>query len=452
MANHFPFAAESVHAPVTDAEFRTYVLLCALAWQHHPEADPPYVELTYAELADRHLKPVAVPTLRVRVMTLVKLGYLRREQVNRSTWRTYVTGLAPLPPSGGGGTKAFSPKLPDKAGQPRPIIVQRNRGGEETKPSADSRQGDRPMITLAADEGDRPVITLDTEEGDRPMITLDADEGDRHMITLGAGEGDRPMITLDADEGDRPVITLAADEGDRPMITLAVAPKGDRPVITLDDKTAQSSVPSLSWGDMIRQSVNLTPYLTGDTSQTPEPTAPKGRLFQRDTGDPVLARGRARERHFFQVTSPKPDRPVITQEEPSADSRQPDRPAITLAEPARPTITLDGGEGDHPTITLEPDHPVITLNVTKGDRPVITLVEHDRPVITLDSAEGDRPTITLEPDRPVITLNASKGDRPMITLVEPDRPVITLGGNLAEGDRGLITQTAEGDRPAITLA
>ena len=40
----------------------------------------------------------------------------------------------------------------------------------------------------------------------------------------------------------------------------------------------------------------------------------------------------------------------------------------------------------------------------------------------------------------------------MITLVEPDRPVITLEGNLAEGDRGLITQTAEGDRPAITLA
>ena len=83
MANHFPFAAESVHAPVTDAEFRTYVLLCALAWQHHPEADPPYVELTYAELAEKHPKPVAVPTLRVRVMTLVKLGYLRREQVNR---------------------------------------------------------------------------------------------------------------------------------------------------------------------------------------------------------------------------------------------------------------------------------------------------------------------------------------------------------------------------------
>ena len=155
-----------------------------------------------------------------------------------------------------------------------------------------------------------------------------------------------------------------------------------------------TSAPSLSWGDMIRQSVNLTPYLNGDTSHTPEPTAPKGRLFQRDTGDPVLARGRARERHFFQVTSPKPDRPVITQEEPSADSRQPDRPAITLAD-------------------------------VEGDRPVITLVEPDRPVITLDAAEGDRPTITLEPDRPVITLDAAEGDRPTITL-EPDHPVITL--------------------------
>ena len=238
------------------------------------------------------------------------------------------------------------------------------------------------------------------------------------MITL---EPDRPTITLDAAEGDRPVITL---ESDRPTITLDSAPKGDRPMITLDTQPSvlppQPSVPSLSVGDMLRQNVDYSAFLDGDTSRIPEPKAPKGRLFQRDTGDPVLARCRARERQFYQVTSPKPDRPVITQEEPSADSRQPDHP----------TITLGAAESDHPTITLEPD----------------------RLVITLDAAGGDRDMITHEPDRSVITLNASKGDHRAITLVEPDRPVITLEGDLAEGDRGLITQMAEGDRPVITLA
>ena len=61
MASHIPFVAESVHAPVTDAEFRTYALLCALAWQHHPEANPPYVEISYPELATLIPKPWPCP-------------------------------------------------------------------------------------------------------------------------------------------------------------------------------------------------------------------------------------------------------------------------------------------------------------------------------------------------------------------------------------------------------
>lgn len=80
-------------ADIGDGEFRTYAFICHLAWRTHPQAEQPYTDLDYEQLAHCHPGnvPLTVSGVRARINRLVKAGLLRRERINNICWRTYPT-------------------------------------------------------------------------------------------------------------------------------------------------------------------------------------------------------------------------------------------------------------------------------------------------------------------------------------------------------------------------
>lgn len=82
---------EALSAEIADGDFRTYVLLCQLAWQEHADAEAPYTERTYEEMARLHpsRRSPTAETVRGRLYRLARAGLVRRERTGRTTWRTY---------------------------------------------------------------------------------------------------------------------------------------------------------------------------------------------------------------------------------------------------------------------------------------------------------------------------------------------------------------------------
>ncbi|MBX3054205.1 MAG: hypothetical protein KF753_22220 [Caldilineaceae bacterium] len=95
------FFGMAMEAQIADGDFRTYVLLCQLAWQEHPQALSPWTERTYAELAALHPehRPVSAETVRGRLNRLTRAGLITRERSGQSVWRTYPVLDGPLFPS-----------------------------------------------------------------------------------------------------------------------------------------------------------------------------------------------------------------------------------------------------------------------------------------------------------------------------------------------------------------
>lgn len=86
-----PVPDNALLADIGDGEFRTYAFICHLAWRTHPQAEQPYTDLDYAQLAHFHPGnvPLTVSGVRARINRLVKAGLLRRERINNICWRTY---------------------------------------------------------------------------------------------------------------------------------------------------------------------------------------------------------------------------------------------------------------------------------------------------------------------------------------------------------------------------
>lgn len=80
----------AMDATISDSDFRTYVLLCQLAFQEHPEASVPYTECSLAEIAALYpaQRRPSPETIRGRIYRLGLAGLVRRERVGRTTWRT----------------------------------------------------------------------------------------------------------------------------------------------------------------------------------------------------------------------------------------------------------------------------------------------------------------------------------------------------------------------------
>lgn len=95
------FFGMAMEAQIADGDFRTYVLLCQLAWQEHPQALSPWTERTYGELAALHPehRPVSAETVRGRLNRLTRAGLITRERSGQSVWRTYPVLDGPLFPS-----------------------------------------------------------------------------------------------------------------------------------------------------------------------------------------------------------------------------------------------------------------------------------------------------------------------------------------------------------------
>ncbi len=95
------FFGMAMEAQIADGDFRTYVLLCQLAWQEHPQALSPWTERTYGELAALHPehRPVSAETVRGRLNRLTQAGLITRERSGQSVWRTYPVLDGPLFPS-----------------------------------------------------------------------------------------------------------------------------------------------------------------------------------------------------------------------------------------------------------------------------------------------------------------------------------------------------------------
>lgn len=86
-----PVPDNALLADIGDGEFRTYAFICHLAWRTHPQAEQPYTDLDYEQLAHFHPGnvPLTVSGVRARINRLVKAGLLRRERINNICWRTY---------------------------------------------------------------------------------------------------------------------------------------------------------------------------------------------------------------------------------------------------------------------------------------------------------------------------------------------------------------------------
>ncbi len=82
--------AGAAQAGIRDGDFRTYVLLCQLAWQEQGEKEAPYTECSLARLAALHPGGLSPETVRGRLQRLVKAGLVVRKRVGRTTWRTYL--------------------------------------------------------------------------------------------------------------------------------------------------------------------------------------------------------------------------------------------------------------------------------------------------------------------------------------------------------------------------
>ena len=128
------------NAEIADGDFRTYVLLCQMAWQEQPHAPEPYTERSFADLARLHparQRPTS-ETVRGRLYRLSKAGLVRRERQGRTTWRTYplVDGLRlPVPDMHGypGKKEERLAAREPATGQPtsRKLSAHRERGQKE---------------------------------------------------------------------------------------------------------------------------------------------------------------------------------------------------------------------------------------------------------------------------------------------------------------------------------
>ncbi len=125
LSRPFPLGdlAGAAQAEIRDGDFRTYVLLCQLAWQEHGEGEAPYTECSLAQLAALHPQDLSPETMRGRLQRLVKAGLVVRERVGRTTWRTYplLEGAPDRASSTCPGGVTASPG-PGEPGQPGPRL------------------------------------------------------------------------------------------------------------------------------------------------------------------------------------------------------------------------------------------------------------------------------------------------------------------------------------------
>ena len=85
-----PIPDQVISADISDGDFRTYALLCQLAWRTHPNAERPYTELGYEKLAKLHPgNSLTASAIRARIQRLVQAGLLVRERLDNVRWRTY---------------------------------------------------------------------------------------------------------------------------------------------------------------------------------------------------------------------------------------------------------------------------------------------------------------------------------------------------------------------------
>lgn len=124
-----PIPDQALLADISDGDFRTYALLCQLAWRTHPNAERPYTELGYEELARLHPgNSLTTSAIRARIQRLVQVGLLVRERLDNVRWRTYPAFSAAISTALGAIADRTQGCKPDLGAIPRNTQVEEQNG------------------------------------------------------------------------------------------------------------------------------------------------------------------------------------------------------------------------------------------------------------------------------------------------------------------------------------
>lgn len=294
---------EALDAAIADGDFRTYVLLCQLATQEHPEATPPYTERTYEQMAARHPgnRPPSAETVRGRIYRLTRAGLVRRERVGQTLWRTYpvleTNGLlllggmqrytqshlpAPAPSVDTGlmETQAKQPP-PGRAGAPHPDHAAGH--SPEAHPTSEDEQ---PAHTQASERASVPHPNglaeheLDTQRA----TTRPVGGGQEHSQPIG-GEQTHTQTATPAPLAGQSVHTQTPGRVERTLPD----PVGGQPQITQDHPQ-----PTVSEGQAHTQKSTVQSTPTSGKGTLAEDVTATGRgASAHSDGGSSRARGRA---------------------------------------------------------------------------------------------------------------------------------------------------------------
>ena len=88
MCDLLTFSPRAIQADISDGDYRTYMVLCALALDNLTEAGLFATELTYAEIGAHHPKAMTANGVRSRINRLMRAGLVGRERIDHKRWRT----------------------------------------------------------------------------------------------------------------------------------------------------------------------------------------------------------------------------------------------------------------------------------------------------------------------------------------------------------------------------
>ena len=88
MCDLLTFSPRAIQAEISDGDYRTYMVLCALALDNLAEAGLFATELTYAEIGAHHPKAMTANGVRSRINRLMRAGLVGRERIDHKRWRT----------------------------------------------------------------------------------------------------------------------------------------------------------------------------------------------------------------------------------------------------------------------------------------------------------------------------------------------------------------------------
>ncbi|MEM7130385.1 MAG: hypothetical protein AAF702_28935 [Chloroflexota bacterium] len=91
MCNFIDFSHVAIESKISNGDYRTYMILCALALENQAETGEVAIELSYAEIGERHPKPLTTSGVRSRINRLMKAGLVERERLDSKRWRTILT-------------------------------------------------------------------------------------------------------------------------------------------------------------------------------------------------------------------------------------------------------------------------------------------------------------------------------------------------------------------------